>query len=376
MGELINNQANRATTRRKLLSGASAMALIVSLSSVANAGDATRPPLWIEVGGQLNRMVSHQGDVNPPFFAQIAAAGFTSPLDTEKASKYSVDEYGKLSLRPGNSDWVFSASLQYGRSNNNHRVHQNTTPPTIVVPTLGTIIPSYGKFVETQWRSGESHTILDFEAGKDVGLGAFGHHGTSEIGIGVRIAQLSSASQAFVNADPTLQYPTHPTGVFDFLFHDLYRNTHTENDSTQRSFNGIGPALSWQGTSPFAGSSESTELSIDWSAKAALLFGRQKARGHHQSSSDSCPNYLFCLNQYFHSKVIGPDVVHNRSRSVTVPNISGSVGLSFRTGNARVSLGYRADLFINAMDTGIDTAKKSNVLMHGPYASVSIGLGD
>ena len=78
----------------------------------------------------------------------------------------------------------------------------------------------------------------------------------------------------------------------------------------------------------------------------------------------------------------GPPVSHytnvtnpDRSRSVVVPNIGALAGLSFNFSNAKVSLGYRADFFFGAMDMGIDTRDTSNVVFHGPYASVSIGLG-
>jgi len=40
-----------------------------------------------------------------------------------------------------------------------------------------------------------------------------------------------------------------------------------------------------------------------------------------------------------------------------------------------VSLGYRADFFFGAMDTGIDTAKRTTTGFFGPFATVSIGIG-
>jgi hypothetical protein len=43
--------------------------------------------------------------------------------------------------------------------------------------------------------------------------------------------------------------------------------------------------------------------------------------------------------------------------------------------NAKVKFGYRADLFLGAMDGGIDTAKKENVGFYGPFATVSVGIG-
>jgi hypothetical protein len=60
---------------------------------------------------------------------------------------------------------------------------------------------------------------------------------------------------------------------------------------------------------------------------------------------------------------------------VTVPNIGGFAGLSFRYNVAKISFGYRADFFFGAMDGGIDTRKNYDRNFYGPFASVSIGLG-
>ena len=65
----------------------------------------------------------------------------------------------------------------------------------------------------------------------------------------------------------------------------------------------------------------------------------------------------------------------DRSRSVVVPNLGGFAGLSMNYPNAKVSFGYRADFFFGAMDTGIDARHSSNVGFHGPFATISIGLG-
>jgi hypothetical protein len=58
-----------------------------------------------------------------------------------------------------------------------------------------------------------------------------------------------------------------------------------------------------------------------------------------------------------------------------VPNVGGFAGLTFRHADAKVSFGYRADFFFGAMDGGIDTRNTSTVSFHGPFATISIGLG-
>ncbi len=66
---------------------------------------------------------------------------------------------------------------------------------------------------------------------------------------------------------------------------------------------------------------------------------------------------------------------HDRSRTVIVPNVGGFLGVSFRYPNAKVSLGYRADFFFGAMDTGIDARHTVDRNFYGPFATISIGLG-
>ena len=65
----------------------------------------------------------------------------------------------------------------------------------------------------------------------------------------------------------------------------------------------------------------------------------------------------------------------DRSTSVTVPNIGGYLGVSARYRNSKLSLGYRADTFFNAMDGGQQTGESENHGFYGPYLNVSLGLG-
>ena len=108
-----------------------------------------------------------------------------------------------------------------------------------------------------------------------------------------------------------------------------------------------------------------------------FFFGRQKAKTDHSTQTFHRFNTV-TGGHNFHLHYSGPsNSGHStRSRNVTVPNVGGYAGLSFKWTNAKLSIGYRYDTFLNAMDTGIDTAKKSNVTFNGPYASISVGLGD
>ena len=66
---------------------------------------------------------------------------------------------------------------------------------------------------------------------------------------------------------------------------------------------------------------------------------------------------------------------HITDRTVTVPNVGGFAGMSFQFSSAKVSLGYRADFFFDAMDGGIDARKSATLGFYGPFASVSVGFG-
>ncbi len=118
-------------------------------------------------------------------------------------------------------------------------------------------------------------------------------------------------------------------------------------------------------------------VSVDWGANGAVLFGRQRTRLQHQTSGfyfkgvgAGQSQTAGLVSSYIH----GP-YDRDRNRSVTIPNIGGFASISFKYPSAKLSLGYRADFFFNAVDTGIDSAKSSTIGFYGPFATVSIGLG-
>ena len=215
-------------------------------------------------------------------------------------------------------------------------------------------------------------------AGKDVGLGLFGLQGSSVVSAGVRIAQFSSRSSVDMRALPDRQikyqtFPSFPTSLAIPHF-----NTYHATGQASRSFRGVGPSLSWTGSAPFAGNAQDSELTFDWGVNAALLFGRQKARVQHHESANYYGNLRGAENiQPIYVSVYNhPTRGHVTDRAVTVPNVGGFAGLSFLYSDAKISFGYRADFFFGAMDTGIDARKSETVGFKGPYASISVGIGD
>jgi len=400
--------------RWQLLTTVSAWVLLVAVYGPIEAHadqDADRPTVWIELGGQLEQMGSSQEVFSPPFMASIAQKNLLSATNVQQPSTFSLGEEGKISFQPDDSDWVFSASILYGRSMLDRHRHQQTAnagvPVKVSLPTFpgkylkyGTFYPSqHIKFADATAKQTESHAVLDFQVGKDIGIGVFGGHTSSVFSAGIRFAQFDSNANVSMHAEPDVQYPTKPiTSVSELLawnnavihFHDFAATA-----DSQRSFRGLGPSVAWNGSMPFAGTSERGELAFDWGANAAILFGRQKAGGHHQTAAKTynntnwnnevgggvacgCvirghfgggPNYTGGATAH-HTNAAG----FNRVRSVVVPNLGGFADLSARYSDVRVSLGYRADFFFGAIDGGIDAARMENRGFYGPFVNISVGF--
>jgi len=372
MSELIQKNDGRATIRWKLLTGASALALTayVASSSAVRADDSDRPMFWLEFGGQMEMLKGTSRTFIAPFMlVDPTPAPYlgATPTENQRAPNFAFGGEGKLTFQPENSDWIFSASIRYGRSHGNRHVHhqtlQHVSEYVVSRARLYSGTRVIAPFEDTKARNDEHHAFLDFQAGHDVGIGAFGHESTWTLSAGVRFAQLSAKSSLDIRARPSLTtMPPTGRGNSFVTAYEYVMSGHAE-----RGFHGVGPLVSWHGTAPVAGNLDQGELTLDLGIDAALLFGRQKAKIDHATKT-----YHFAYFSY--SQVNSTGNAPRRSRSLTVPDAGAFAGLSWRERDAKVSFGYRADILFGAMDTGIDTAKKSNVTFNGPYASISIGF--
>ncbi|HEY4123025.1 MAG TPA: hypothetical protein VGM36_00340 [Rhizomicrobium sp.] len=384
MSELIETQSAKGAFRLQLLATVSALSLLVVTGAAeASDADADRPTVWVELGGQLEAIGKTEDRFTAPFLAEgVGKAPFLprSPLDAEKPPRNAFGGEGKISFEPAGSDWVFSAAVRYGRSNGKKEINQQTvTPHLFSIPSFGfsELLSSVARFSQAEASYRESHLILDFQAGKDVGLGLFGRDSTSVVGAGVRFAQFTSGGTFGVHARPDPQY-------YNKLVLPKYQpvakfHAYTFAGNSSRSFSGVGPALSWNASAAVAGTRDSAEFTLDWGVNGALLFGRQKAKVHHQSTMRYNRPVLYNNQQGYLTTHYGPAHLnpHDRqsNRSVVVPNLGGMAGFSLKFPNAKMSLGYRADFFFGAVDGGIDTRKSEDLFFHGPFASISIGLG-
>lgn len=361
--------------RRQLLATVSSFALLGSTQVASAASDADRPPVWIELNWQFDRLNGMGDAYLPPFTDKILAAGFKSPAVAEDAIPYAYGAGGSISFQPEGSNWIFSASVRYGRSHARRNIHEQTapagSPKKVVVGTHSGYLPPYRdrvRYAETFASNSENHAIIDFQAGKDVGLGIFGGASDSTLKFGLRYAQFQSRRSATINADPDFTFPTQ---IFKY---SKYNHAYHVTAHAERTFRGLGPSLSWNGSIPLAGNSNDGEIAFDLGVNGAVLFGRQKTHVHHQTTGAyyKTRTFKYQISTPIHRSASPP----TRSRNVTVPNLGGFAGISFRYSDAKISLGYRGDFFFGAVDGGIDAAKKTTLGFNGPFASISFGLGD
>jgi hypothetical protein len=235
--------------------------------------------------------------------------------------------------------------------------------------------PYAAQFVDAKAQYRTSHTILDFTAGKDFGIGRMGQ---AAVNAGVRFAQFSSRANMTFNSDPDWHF------AYMTLFgggHAIKSQAYHSNAASfdiANSFHGIGPSLSWAASTRLSGDGgDERGIAMDWGLNVAVLFGRQKVKSFHRSTG-YFNRAAGALAKYVipqHITYTHPPVSSERQRSVIVPNVGGFAGFSVQYTNAKISLGYRADFFFGPMDGGIDTRKSYNQSFYGPYATISIGLG-
>jgi hypothetical protein len=383
MSELITRNG-RNDLRLHLLATVSALALagLIGPRDAKADDDPDRPTIWIELGGQLERVDSAQTIFAPPFVNLASPIDRDTMTGAQLPSLYAIGGEGQISFEPEGMNWVFTADVRYGRSNSAKHPHYQGPRPKEQFPTIngnsfgGTHTPVIETFGDGQASSGSTHLIADFKAGKDVGLGLFGAGGSSVVSAGVRFAQFSSRSDVTLNARPIedIAPKYHKPGGY-FSEYKVYQFT-TRSFSgvfhAERNTHAIGPTLSWDASALIAGTDNGAGLAFDWGVNAAVLFGKQRARTHHQTHGSTHTG--FTVPTLLKGSYSTNHPTHVRARNVTIPNVGGFAGVSLKFPNAKISLGYRADFFFGAMDSGIDTARNTNVGFYGPFATVSIGV--
>ncbi len=362
-----------------------------------SGGDGKSPMFWLTVGGNFSYMAAKQdpylpeesdfvdmNNGNPVYWPGKDLA--LTPQKAQKWPRAGFDWDYALNFQPQDSDWQFKMGVRYGRSSRGNTAHlsQPKQVPTnfsgVPCTYITQHLPSFAfacdaaqhaSFSDVIGSSSEKHTMLDFTIGKKFGIGIRGHEGSGTLAAGVRFAEFSSRNGFNINMMPYY-------ALGNGLFHDIYEAQTDE----KHGFHGYGPQLTWDGSNAVWGDVMTVgSVNVDWGANAALLFGKQtvtllRSHMHHCHTNQggnvptSCPPTFG--SSYFHTK---DDYTITRSRDVTVPNVGAHIGLSYNYENAKISAGYKADAFFNAVDGGQETTDKFDRMFYGPYLNVSIGFG-
>lgn len=279
-------------------------------------------------------------DWSAEHFVTKAKTGYHLPSTDEFtiSPPISWDYDAQASFRPADTAWVFSAGVRYGRSRTARSSIYETFPtthpigggPAAVRPDVAA--SNYGNYSGAVSHN-ETHMIADFAAGRDFGLGLWEGSGSSVLSLGARYVRFTGRTD------------------IDFKTATEY-TTKIGTRHIARGFTGVGPRLSWDGSAPlwrWAG------LFIDAGADGALLFGRQKAT----------------IDQTY---TAGAGYAHARRKVAIMKEFGGYAALSWKPFNlgAKISLGYRADLFFHALDGGDAAKHEIDRSFYGPFASIGI----
>ena len=140
----------------------------------------------------------------------------------------------------------------------------------------------------------------------------------------------------------------------------------------ERSFNGVGPSLSWTASAPCWQCRSMANCRSIGASMARFCWQTKERRCSHQTteayylSASLHSNAHRVCNRYRPTYVPISSTSDRSQRRVTVPNLGGFAGLSARYADAKISLGYRDDIFLSAMDTGIDARKTCEPQLQRP----------
>jgi len=382
MSELVTRQNKQGDTRSNLLTTTSAVVIAICIAPSADAFAADRPTVWLELGYHFDTMTGSAGSYLPPLDALTRAGGFPSLTEIENILGRSRGAEGSISFEPKGSGWIFTVSANYARSHSTRKVHQQKQIFGLPVrKTLqdantafynGTITPVFTGYADQSTDNREAHTIVDFQVGRDIGVGLLGRYTDSTISFGARYAQLNTKSQSEAHDAPDafFDHSTRPGYVIHPKYYvQIHNHASAALANRYANLRAIGPSISMSNTTAINGDPADGQIAVDWGVNAAVLFGRQQTRVSHQSTVQYLDGYHGIKN------IAAAPITHTRARHVTIPNLGGFAALSYRFTNAKLSLGYRGDFFFGAMDRGLDTRHSVTTGYHGPFATISIGLG-
>ncbi len=242
-----------------MLATVSALAL-AAIPLSARAEDAAHPTLWIELGGAFDQISRDAtGWVPPNLPAPIANA---APRAIRQVAGHRLRFRRGITLQPKGSEWSYTASVRYGHAQRGPK-HTHDQSYGELANQAKYVLTTYA-FINAKDRTHSTHAIIDFSAGKDIGLGSFhgGIHRTfrrARGAVGRRRDGMLTAFSTKANRNS-----------INFTIHEA-------DGLIVRSYTGIGPAASWDSSTPLAGELNDG-FTFDWGANAAVLVGARKRR--------------------------------------------------------------------------------------------------
>jgi len=349
-------------------------------------------PLTVEIGGQVQRQ-------DAPYTA-IGQVGANLPagLDTSQNAQNRDLDWGddrsvKLTYQPAGAPWSISAGVRYGRTNGGDarlRGEQYDKGHVCGLPSIFPPLPPgfftnkycnpssprYNEYISnyehTSWSDAtahnrEEHNIADFAVGRDVGLGL----SRSELAVGLRYADFQSTTDVTLHAVASWNIPE-GWALFGVGNYGYVSDLHAH-----RKFKGAGPTLSWAAAQALFGNADLGHLDIDWSIAAGALIGKQETSvtgeervAYYHGVPGALPSRM--------PQVGSPtilDLPAARTKSVTVPVVDLSLGLSYEIQRVKVSTGYRWERYFNVLDAGFTEHKSYDRTIDGPYFKIAVGFG-
>jgi hypothetical protein len=352
MSGLANMTNGRKQVHRQLLATASAVALLGFMAAGdARAAESGGPAIWLDLNGQFQQLADRQEFWIPDFVSSSHSGPVSgTQLGIQAPPQFGFDFGGRVSFRPADSNWTLSASVKLGKARRNGDVSKSEYN----LPFFGRFAIPYASQYEGRSYNNESHMFIDFQAGKDVGLGMTGV--ASTVSGGIRIADLRSRKDVHISSGFPITY--------------LGSATNKPESRISHEFRGVGPSIAWDASAAIAGARDDGQLGMDWGISAALLIGRQTVK-------QTIHGYYRRVERVHYSYPLIAHTAHStrmRQRIAAVPNIGAYAAIAYRFPNAKLSFGYRADWFFNAQDGGLASTRLADRGFFGPFASISIGV--
>jgi outer membrane receptor protein involved in Fe transport len=342
-------------------------------------------PFTVELGGEVQRHDAPYSTITPAFTPVFPDA--LNPFDTQnEALDWGDGREVKLTYQPGDT-WKVSVGARFGKTNGSgagikSELGEYSCGPNVydILSGVATLDcdtnPVTRRVYATNYSDSSvaekvEHTIIDFEVGRDV---AFGGLSRSELGFGVRYAELSARTDVRILGVPHWDMPI---SQISFTTFQLLAAQHTEYDAdvtADRRFEGLGPVLSWDGAKTLFGDEGIGHLDLDVSVQGGALFGKQDTAVTGELRAEYF-NMVPGANFSIPASVTVTPIAESRSENVTVPVVDLSLGLSYTIDRMKIGAGYRWERYFNAVDGGYDEAEDYDRTIDGPYFKLSVGFG-